>query len=89
MAPSPRKGLALAVGALGRPGRARLAEHAVLAGPQDSASGPLPTHHTLLGPELEDHLRGETWLVGVVASPPPLATHRSKAQGPKAWPSWQ
>lgn len=52
---SPRQGLACAVGALGGAGRTGLAEHAVLAGPQDGAR-PLPTHHALLRPQLEDHL---------------------------------
>ena len=54
--PSPGQGLARAVGALGGAGRAGLAEHAVLAGPQDGA-GTLPAHHALLRPQLEDHLR--------------------------------
>lgn len=56
---SPWQGLARAVGALGRAGSARLAEHVVLAGPQDGAAGLLPAHHALLRSDLEDHLRGE------------------------------
>lgn len=54
-APSPRDGLAIAVGASGRTGRAWLTEGAVLAGPQDGAVGPLPAHLALLRAHLEDH----------------------------------
>lgn len=53
---SPLEGLALTVRALRRAGRTGLAEHAVLAGPQDGTTGPFPAHHALLRSELEDHL---------------------------------
>lgn len=52
---SPWKRLAFAVGAFRCIGCTRLTQDTVLAGLQGSATGLLPTGHTLLGTELEDH----------------------------------
>lgn len=86
--PSPLEGLALTVGALGCARRAGLTEHTVLAGPQDSTAGPLPTYHALLRSELEDHLwaGGVGGVTGRPSPPPAPSLPRGDARTRRPWP---
>lgn len=85
-APSPRDGLAIAVGASGRTGRAWLTEGAVLAGPQDGAVGPLPAHLALLRAHLEDHLQARRdWYVWCL--PTPHGRQAASKTKPRACPA--